>query len=122
MKLAIDKVTNKEMLVREAADTFSVPIISLEDRLTTLQEGGMVKMTPNIGWFQRNFIDELEEELVGQIKDLQQRASSVQKFLTRTGYNVFLVVVGRMKSELILREICHITNVIPAEDVTIHKN
>jgi hypothetical protein len=30
MKLAIDKVRNKEMSVREAADTFSVPKVLLE--------------------------------------------------------------------------------------------
>jgi hypothetical protein len=30
MKLAIDKVRNREMSVREAADTFSVPKVLLE--------------------------------------------------------------------------------------------
>jgi hypothetical protein len=34
MKFTIDKVRNKEMSVREAADTFSVPRSSLGDRLT----------------------------------------------------------------------------------------
>jgi hypothetical protein len=49
MKLAIDKVRNKEMSVREAADTFSVPRSPLGDRLTKLKEGEMVKMTPDMG-------------------------------------------------------------------------
>jgi hypothetical protein len=61
MTLAIDKVRSKEMLVREAADTFSVPRSSLGDRLTKLKEGEMVKMTPDMGWFRRTFTDELEE-------------------------------------------------------------
>jgi translation elongation factor P/translation initiation factor 5A len=57
MKLVIDKVRNKEMSVREAADTFSVPISSLGDRLTKLKEGEMVKMTLHMGWFRRTFTD-----------------------------------------------------------------
>jgi hypothetical protein len=40
MKLAIDKVRNEDILVGEAADTFSVPKSSLGNRLTKLQKGG----------------------------------------------------------------------------------
>jgi hypothetical protein len=83
---------------------------------------GIVEMTPDIGWFPGNFTDELEEELVSQIKDRQQRASPIQKLWTKTGYNVFLMVVGRMKTEPILKKICHITNMIPTKDVKIHNN
>jgi hypothetical protein len=39
---------------------------------------------------------------------------------TRIGYNVFLVVVGLMKTALILREICYTTNVISAKDIKIY--
>jgi Mn-dependent DtxR family transcriptional regulator len=73
VKLAIDKVRNKEMSVREAADTFSVLRSSLGDRLTKLKEGEMVKMTPDMGWFRRTFTDELEEKLVSRIKHLDSR-------------------------------------------------
>jgi hypothetical protein len=50
----------------------------------------------------------------------QERASSVHTFSTRIGYNVFLVVVGLMKTALILREICYITNVISAKDIKMY--
>jgi Mn-dependent DtxR family transcriptional regulator len=73
MKLAIGKVRNREMSVREAADTFSVPRSSVGDRLTKLKEGEMVIMTPNMGWFRRTFTDELEEKLVSHTKDLDSR-------------------------------------------------
>jgi hypothetical protein len=73
MKLAVDKVRNKEMSVREAADTFSVPRRSLGDRLTKLKEGEIVKMTPHMGWFRRTFSDELEEKLVSRIKYIDSR-------------------------------------------------
>jgi hypothetical protein len=73
MKLAIVKVRNKEMPVRNAAYTFSVPRSSIGDRLTKLKEGEMVKMTPDMGWFRRTFADELEEKLVSHIKDLDSR-------------------------------------------------
>jgi hypothetical protein len=49
-----------------------------------------------------------------------KRASSVQKFSTRIGYNVFLVVVGLMKTAPVLREICYTTNVIYAKDIKIY--
>jgi hypothetical protein len=74
MKLATDKVRHKEMSARAAAaDTFSVPRSSLGDRLTKLKEGEMVKITPDMGWFRRTFIDELEEKQVSHIKDLDGR-------------------------------------------------
>jgi hypothetical protein len=46
MKLVVDKVRNKEMSVRKAADTFSALRSSLGDRLKKLKEGEMMKMTP----------------------------------------------------------------------------
>jgi hypothetical protein len=52
-----------------------------------------------------------------QQNQAQQRASSVQKFSTRIGYNVSLVVVGVMKTAPVLREICYTTNVISAKDI-----
>jgi hypothetical protein len=55
-----------------------------------------------------------------QQKQAQQRASSVQKFSTRIGYNVFLVVVGLMKTAQILREICYTTHVISAKDIKMY--
>jgi hypothetical protein len=61
MKLAVDKVGSKEMSVREAADTFSIPRSSPGDRLTKLKEGEMAKMTTDMGWFRRTFTDELGE-------------------------------------------------------------
>jgi hypothetical protein len=73
MKLAIDKVRHKEMSARAEADTFPVPRSSLVDRLTKLKEGEMVKLTSDMGWFQRTFTDELEEKLVSHIKDLDSR-------------------------------------------------
>jgi hypothetical protein len=59
MKLAVDKVRNKEVSVRKAADTFSAPEVLLG---TKLKEGEMMKMTPDMGWFRRTFTDELQEK------------------------------------------------------------
>lgn len=73
MKLSIDKVRNKGVSVRKAADTFSGPKSSLLDGLRTLHEGGMVKTTFDIGWFRRTYADEMEEQLVRHVKYLQQR-------------------------------------------------
>jgi hypothetical protein len=70
IKLAIYKSRNKEMSVRETAVTF---FSSLGDILIKLQEGGMVKMTPGMGWFRRTLTDELGEELVNHMKDLGSR-------------------------------------------------
>jgi hypothetical protein len=39
-----------------------------------------------------------------------------------TGYIVFLVAAGRMKTAPILREICYIANVVPSKDVKIHED
>jgi hypothetical protein len=72
-KLAMDKVRNREMSVKEAADTFSVPRSSLGDRLTNLKEVEMVKMIPELGWFRKTFTDELEEKLVSHTKDLDSQ-------------------------------------------------
>jgi hypothetical protein len=47
-------------------------------------------------------------------------ASSVQKFSTRIGYNVFVVVVGLMKTAPVLREIFYTTYVISAKDIKIY--
>jgi hypothetical protein len=57
-----------------------------------------------------------------QQNQTQQRASSVQKFSTRIGYNVFLVVVGLMKTAPVLREICYTTNVISAKVIKMYED
>jgi hypothetical protein len=55
-----------------------------------------------------------------QQNQTQQRASSVQKSSTRIGYNVFVVVVGLMKTAPVLREIFYTTHVISAKYITIY--
>jgi hypothetical protein len=69
--------------------------------------------TQGTGQRKLQFSDELAQ---------QNHASSVRKFLMRTGYNYFLVMVECMTNALILREIFYVTNVIPAKDLKINKD
>jgi hypothetical protein len=56
MELAVDEVRNKES--KGSSGYF---FSSLGDIVTKLQDGGMVKMTPGMGWFRRTLTSELEE-------------------------------------------------------------
>lgn len=70
MKKAVDHVLSGKYSIREAAFHFSVPKSSLGDRVTTLRKGNAVKMTPTLGRFENTFNVDLENELVGHLKDL----------------------------------------------------
>jgi len=52
--------------IRKIADAI-VTKISLGYGLTKLQDKRTVNMTPKMGWFERTFTKNLEEELVGQM-------------------------------------------------------
>lgn len=84
MKKAVDHVLSGKYSIREAAFHFSVPKSSLGDRVTTLRKGNAVKMTPTLGRFENTFNVDLENELVGHLKDLDNRFLPVNKkeFLT----------------------------------------
>ena len=95
MILAINKVRNKEMSIRQASDHFSVPKSSLGDRLKVLAAGKEVKLKPcvdNSGTFQKPFTNDQDAELYNHIKALDSQLMPLNKkeFL-KLAYNLSLI-------------------------------
>ncbi|KAJ8886801.1 hypothetical protein PR048_013013 [Dryococelus australis] len=70
MKLAVNSMQSDNLSVREAANTFSVPKSTLQDQVINIKNGGEVQIAPNLGRFERTFLDSYDEHLVAHIKRL----------------------------------------------------
>ena len=112
MILAINKVRNKEMSIRQASDHFSVPKSSLGDRLKALAAGKEVKLRPcvdNSGTFQKTFTNDQDTELYNHIKALDSQLMPLNKkdFL-KLAYNFAerLKINHRCTKKMCIRDSC----------------
>lgn len=79
LKLAVDKVMNQNMTIREASERFSVPKSTLFDKVKLLKEGKEAVFKPVMGRFKKTFSDEYEDLLESHIKDLADRCMPLSK-------------------------------------------
>lgn len=79
LKLAIDKVMNHNMTIREASERFSVPKSTLFDKVKLLKDGKEAVLKPVMGRFKKTFSDEYEDLLESHIKDLVDRCMPLSK-------------------------------------------
>lgn len=71
MVLAVHKIRNKEMTIREASVRFNVPRSTLGDRIKALEDGKVIPLKScmaNSGTFRRTFTDEQDADLYNHIK------------------------------------------------------
>lgn len=79
LKLAIEKVMNLKMTIREASVRFGVPKSTLFDKIKLLKQGKEVEFRPVMGRFRKTFSDEYEHLLESHIKDFADRCMPLSK-------------------------------------------
>jgi methionine-rich copper-binding protein CopC len=73
---AVDRVRSK-MSVRRASEAYSVPAVSLHDRLVKHNKATNEVLAPDMRAFRMTFSDEQQEDLVAYVKDRESRAMFV---------------------------------------------
>ncbi|XP_022819194.1 uncharacterized protein LOC111351487 isoform X1 [Spodoptera litura] len=79
LKIAIEKVINKKMSLRESASRYGIPTTTLYDKLKLIREGKEVELKPVLGRFTKTFSSEYENVLVSHVKDLADRCMPLTK-------------------------------------------